>query len=126
MSQTVLQKQDNQSLKLLKQQKRGTAVLKGEHGIENMQSAVYTAPKESRVYNLQIEDAHEYVANGILVHNCDAWMMAEDIYVDINGVPRRKQKPEVPTVPNMIQGILDKGTMRDPRRNRGKYQTSFE
>ena len=24
------------------------------------------------VYNLTIEDAHEFFANGILVHNCDA------------------------------------------------------
>lgn len=25
------------------------------------------------VYNLTVEDAHEYFANGILVSNCDAW-----------------------------------------------------
>ena len=24
------------------------------------------------VYDLEVEDAHEYFANGILVHNCDA------------------------------------------------------
>lgn len=28
-----------------------------------------TAP----VYNLSVEGAHEYYANGVLVHNCDAW-----------------------------------------------------
>lgn len=27
------------------------------------------------VYNLQVEDANEYFANGILVHNCDAMSM---------------------------------------------------
>lgn len=56
----------------------------------------------------------------------DAWMMAEDIYVDINGVPQRKKKPEVLSVPNLIRGILDKGTVHDPRRNRGRYESSFE
>jgi hypothetical protein len=27
---------------------------------------------EEEVYDLMIEDKHEYFANGILVHNCDA------------------------------------------------------
>lgn len=25
-----------------------------------------------RVYNLKVEEANEYIANGIVVHNCDA------------------------------------------------------
>jgi len=28
------------------------------------------------VYNLEVEDAHEYVCQGVLVHNCDSTMMA--------------------------------------------------
>lgn len=56
----------------------------------------------------------------------DAWMMAEDVYVDINGVPARKKKPEVLTVPNIIQKALDTGTRRDPQRGRGRNHTSFE
>lgn len=28
----------------------------------------------SSVFNLRVANAHEYFANGILVHNCDAWM----------------------------------------------------
>ena len=55
----------------------------------------------------------------------DAWAMVEDVYVEINGAPVKKKKTEVPTVPNLIQGILDKGTSRDPNRSRGNY-TSFE
>lgn len=31
------------------------------------------------VYNLQIEGAHEFFANGILVHNCDAFVYANDM-----------------------------------------------
>ncbi len=34
------------------------------------------------VYNITVEDAHEYFANGILVHNCDevaAWPYAEEV-----------------------------------------------
>lgn len=29
------------------------------------------------VYNLQVEDSHEYFANNVLVHNCDSWALAE-------------------------------------------------
>jgi len=31
------------------------------------------------VYNLTVADAHEYFANGVLVHNCDAlvWALTE-------------------------------------------------
>jgi hypothetical protein len=56
----------------------------------------------------------------------DAWMMAEDIYVEVNGVPRRKKPPQVPTVPNVVQNLLDKGTRHDRNRNRGSAETSFE
>lgn len=29
-----------------------------------------TLPGRHPVYNLEVEDCHEYVANGVLVHNC--------------------------------------------------------
>jgi hypothetical protein len=32
--------------------------------------------EEAEVYNLEVEGEHEYFANGILVHNCIAWMYA--------------------------------------------------
>lgn len=56
----------------------------------------------------------------------DAWMMAEDAYFEINGAPVKKKKPEVPTVPDSLQTLLDKGTVRDPRRNLGRGDSSFE
>lgn len=56
----------------------------------------------------------------------DAWMMAEDVYVEINGVPRRKKPPEVPTVPNKVQELLDKGTLHDRSRSRGRGEMDFE
>jgi hypothetical protein len=31
---------------------------------------------QERVYDLSVEDEHEYFANGILVHNCDAMRYA--------------------------------------------------
>lgn len=46
----------------------------------------------------------------------DSWMMAEDLYVELNGVPKRKQKPEIPTVPNAVQRMLDR-----PMQGRKKY-----
>jgi predicted phage terminase large subunit-like protein len=33
-------------------------------------SSMRMLPGKHEVYNLEVEDAHEYVANGILVHNC--------------------------------------------------------
>lgn len=56
----------------------------------------------------------------------DAWVMAEDVYVEINGAPVKKKKPEVPSVPNMVQNLLEKGTHRDLNRNRGMDSNSFE
>lgn len=51
----------------------------------------------------------------------DSWMLAEDVYVDLNGVPERKIKPRVPTVPNAITKLLDR-----PMNGRRMYGTSFE
>lgn len=34
------------------------------------------ASGSQKVYNLTVEDAHEYFANGVLVHNCDAMNLA--------------------------------------------------
>lgn len=52
----------------------------------------------------------------------DVWMMIEDLYVDLNGVPKRKKKPDVPTVPNVVAHLLDNGKGR----LRGGVETSFE
>lgn len=46
----------------------------------------------------------------------DSWAMAEDLYVELNGVPTRKAKPKIPTVPNAITTLLDK-----PMQARKKY-----
>lgn len=32
---------------------------------------VSAVPEKHRVYNLTVDDAHEYVASGVLVKNCD-------------------------------------------------------
>lgn len=39
-------------------------------------------PGKHCVYNLEVDDAHEFVANGILVHNCLFPMGAHDDQVD--------------------------------------------
>lgn len=56
----------------------------------------------------------------------DAWMMAEDAYFEINGVPVKKKKPVVPQVEDATQRLLNKGTVRDRERNRGRGDLSFE
>lgn len=52
----------------------------------------------------------------------DSWAMAEDMYIDLNGVPARKKKPKIPTVPSAIIRLLDK-PMAGKRRFGG---TQFE
>lgn len=42
---------------------------------------IVTALGEEPVYNLEIEEAHEYVANGIITHNCDAWRYGISSYM---------------------------------------------
>lgn len=38
----------------------------------------------------------------------DSWAMAEDLYIELNGVPVRKKKPKIPTVPNAVTKLLDR------------------
>jgi predicted phage terminase large subunit-like protein len=44
--------------------------------------------KKTQVYNLQVEGSHEFLANGVLVHNCDAMAYA----VRASFPPRQKEK----------------------------------
>lgn len=53
----------------------------------------------------------------------DSWTLAEHIYVSLNGKPKREKKPEIPTVPNAVEKLLNS----DKRRYRGGgSETSFE
>lgn len=47
----------------------------------------------------------------------DAWMMAEDGYFTINGVPEKKEEPKVQTVPDVVAALLDNG--KHSKRSRG-------
>jgi hypothetical protein len=49
----------------------------------------------------------------------DAWALAEDLYVELNGVPVRKKAPTVLTVPNQIAKLLDA-----PKNAKRKYRTN--
>jgi len=55
----------------------------------------------------------------------DAWVMAEDVYVELNGAPVRQKRPDIPTVPNVVANLLDKGTRRD-RSRYGGGNSSYE
>lgn len=46
--------------------------------------------KKEKVYNLQVEDANEYFANGVLVHNCDAF-----VYLILGMVEQGLRKMEI-------------------------------
>ena len=45
---------------------------------------------KEKVYNLQIDGSHEYFANGILVHNCDAF-----VYLILGMVEQGLRKMEI-------------------------------
>lgn len=56
----------------------------------------------------------------------DGWVLAEDVYFELNGAPVKQSRPEVPSVPNVVSNLLDKGTRRDRNRYSGRANTSFE
>jgi len=50
--------------------------MREESGIESTQKKygqIQLGSKED-VYNLTVDDSHEFFANGVLVHNCDAFV----------------------------------------------------
>jgi hypothetical protein len=42
---------------------------------------------KAAVYNLTVEDAHEFFANGVLVHNCDALSGAFTLAMELGDGP---------------------------------------
>lgn len=72
----------------------GTLRQRAEHGTENTPKKVSSNEKTDQettradsyqtVYNLTIAEQPEYLADGILVHNCDSWALAEWAYAKWN------------------------------------------
>jgi len=62
-----------------------------------------TKTAERKVYNLEVEDTHTYVANGCVVHNCDTyfddgdWMTVDEIEQRVDQVINEHFKGDVPT-----------------------------
>lgn len=52
----------------------------------------------------------------------DSWAMAEDLYVELNGVPTRSKKPAVPTVPNALENLLGGVQKAKSRYRTGGYE----
>lgn len=79
-----------------KKRRNGTLVKKAERGTKNTLTTVSSNTSNlvldqdvdsglhKTVFNIQVEDAHEYFANNILVHNCDSWALAEWAYARFN------------------------------------------
>ena len=62
---------------------------------ENLKKETQTITKypnriKEKVYNLEVEDAHEYFANGILVHNCAYQLQIARAPFDSSAVPKPK------------------------------------
>lgn len=63
----------------------GTTRQKAENGTENTHTKVSSNTRNYQtVYNLTIAEQPEYLANGVLVHNCDSWALAEWAYARWN------------------------------------------
>lgn len=107
----------------------------------------WTSPEHKHFWTQMLNLEKEIIGNMLVVHHpagecnkndhnydeCvnhddypDSWMLAEDGYFEINGAPKKKDPPKVPTVPNAVQKLLDKGSLRDRYRGRGRGDTSFE
>jgi phage terminase large subunit-like protein len=73
------------------------------------------------VYNLEVEDTHEYFANGVLVHNClwadelAAWDKMQESWDMLMFGLRLGQKPQacITTTPKPVPLIID--LLKDPR-----------
>lgn len=97
---------------------------------------VESCPKLSAVYDLEIEDAHEFFANGILVHNCDelgAWkkQSINEAWSNINFMLREGADPRLiatttprpkPLIYDLVERvgkdvIMSTGSSMDNRRN---------
>lgn len=69
---------------------------------------------EQYVYNLQVDEVHEYIANGVLTHNCDeicAWNNAQDTWDMMQFGLRLGQHPQTlvtttPKTTKLIRNIL--------------------
>lgn len=107
----------------------------------------WSSPEWKHFFNQMIYLEKEIVGNMLVVHHpkgecnkndhnydeCmhhddypDAWMMAEDGYFEINGAPVMKKPPKVPTVPDAVSKLLNKGTLRDKYRSEDKGTNSYE
>lgn len=68
---------------------------------------------------------HENYEDGAHDDYPDSWVLAEHIYVSLNGKPKRKPKPTIPTVPNAVDKLLDNGVRGAGLRGR-IVDTSYE
>jgi hypothetical protein len=62
---------ENQQLKIQEMQDSAQENVMGNFRPESLDGKIQVTIKR-KVYNLKVEDAHEFFANGVLVHNCDS------------------------------------------------------
>ena len=60
---------------------------------------------ERVVYNLRVEDANEFVANGILVHNCDALMYCLEYANRGSSLNFAQLREKYPSPPGITAGL---------------------
>jgi hypothetical protein len=51
-------------------------------------------PEQQAVFNLTVEDAHVYYANGVLTHNCDSLAYIGWMINDVSPPQEAKEKPK--------------------------------
>ena len=96
-------------------------------GIGGLDAVADRAPRQTgerkHVYDLEIDGAHEFVANGLLVHNCDSALYA---YVGSSAHlqrPKAERRPE--TEHERIHRETEEAFARDERRRKAN-KASFD
>lgn len=77
---------------------------------------VVSHPEDNQKHDTYEDGAHDDYP--------DSWVLAEHLYVVLNGKPMLKKKPEIPTIPNAVATLLEKGTGADRKRYGG--ETSYQ
>lgn len=95
---------DYKQKELGRSQRNGMAVQRALHGTGNTQKTQYT---KKRVYNLKVDNHPEYIANGVLVHNCDALADAWELQTE----KKASSKPTLAPV-NTMAWLIEQGRCR--------------
>ena len=78
--------------------------------LKNVHINLQPLTEEREVFDIAVEDCHEFVANGVLVHNCDpttlvrSFIVGNDLYIDMCAGKVGCDLEDTPSLFNEVQG----------------------